>query len=476
MAARADSSVRALQASLLALALMVGWLAGIEPRLAVVLVFGIGFAVLTVMNLTAGLCLFAVLTFLDSVISSSALSVTKLMGTLLVVSWLAKLVTDDDERDQPSFNHPILLYVIALLTGWTAVSVLWADQAGPVVENIYRLVPNAMLFLVVFSAVRERKQVLWVIGCFVVAALLAAAYGLAVPTDPSASDRLSGAVGNANETAAALVAGAVLAGALAAALENPLMRLAAAIGVPICVFGIFLTLSRGGLVALAAALVAAIVMAGRWRGIVLAVVGTLCVTGLVYFAVIASPAAKDRLLAADGGSGRTDIWKVGWRMVEAEPVRGIGAGNFPNTSVHYLLEPGALVRDDFIVDEPKVAHNMYLEMLAELGVVGLALFGGVLVFSLWCAARAARTFMRAGDTQLEIISRAMFVALVGILASDIFGSRQFSKQLWLLMALTPALLAIARKEQAGAAQPVEVEPAVSGPGAAELPRASVVPA
>ena len=163
-------------------------------------------------------------------------------------------------------------------------------------------------------------------------------------------------------------------------------------------------------------------------------------------------------------------------MVEAEPVRGIGAGNFPNTSVHYLLEPGALVRDDFIVDEPKVAHNMYLEMLAELGVVGLALFGGVLLFSLWCAARAARTFMRAGDTQLEIISRALFVALVGILASDFFGSRQFSKQLWLLMALTPALLAIARAELAAAREPVEPEPAVSAPGAGELPRASVVPA
>ena len=130
MAARAESSVRFLQASLLALALMVGWLAGVDPKLAVVCVFGIGFAVLTVMNLTAGLCLFAVLTFLDSVISSSALSVTKLMGTLLVVSWLAKLMTDDDERDQPSFDHPVLLYGIALLIGWTAVSALWAEHAG----------------------------------------------------------------------------------------------------------------------------------------------------------------------------------------------------------------------------------------------------------------------------------------------------------------------------------------------------------
>ena len=41
--------------------------------------------------------------------------------------------------------------------------------------------------------------------------------------------------------------------------------------------------------------------------------------------------------------------------------------NFPVASIHYLLEPGALMRTDFIVDNPKVAHNTYLNVLAELG-------------------------------------------------------------------------------------------------------------
>ena len=55
---------------------------------------------------------------------------------------------------------------------------------------------------------------MWVCGAFVLGALISAAYGVVVPTDVSAEGRLSGAVGNANETAAALVAGAVLAVAL----------------------------------------------------------------------------------------------------------------------------------------------------------------------------------------------------------------------------------------------------------------------
>jgi O-antigen ligase len=133
-------------------------------------------------------------------------------------------------------------------------------------------------------------------------------------------------------------------------------------------------------------------------------------------------------------------------MVEDEPVRGIGAGNFANTSVHYLLQPGAIVRDDFIVDTPKVAHNSYLEVLAELGVVGLVLFAGVLAFALTCIVKATRVFARIGDRQMELLSRGLLVALVGLLASDFFGSRQFEKQLWLLLALGPAFLALARAQ------------------------------
>ena len=35
---------------------------------------------------------------------------------------------------------------------------------------------------------------------------------------------------------------------------------------------------------------------------------------------------------------------------------------------------------------------------------------------------------------MEIVARAMVVALVGILAADFFVSEQYGKQLWLLLA------------------------------------------
>jgi hypothetical protein len=62
---------------------------------------------------------------------------------------------------------------------------------------------------------------------------------------------------------------------------------------------------------------------------------------------------------------------------------------------------------------------------------------------------------------MEFISRAVFVALVGMLATDFFGSREYAKELWLLLALAPALLAISRSEQYEQARERHPDPLLS---------------
>ncbi|MEA2245561.1 MAG: hypothetical protein QOH46_90, partial [Solirubrobacteraceae bacterium] len=208
-----------------------------------------------------------------------------------------------------------------------------------------------------------------------------------------------------------------------------------------------LTLSRGGLVALGVALVAAVIFGGRWRALA-AVIGVLVSVSVVgFFAFVATPAQTERVtnVQQGGGSGRTDLWTVGWRMVQAHPVRGVGAGNFQSESVHYLIEPGALHRTDLILGTQHVAHNTYLQVLSEMGIVALVPFMLILFFSLWCLLQAARLFGDRGEYGMEMIARAALVGLCGILAADFFVSGQFSKQLWLLLGLGPALLAMSKR-------------------------------
>jgi O-antigen ligase len=77
-----------------------------------------------------------------------------------------------------------------------------------------------------------------------------------------------------------------------------------------------------------------------------------------------------------------------------------------------------------VIDDPQVAHNVYLQVLAELGIVGLALFVGLLAFSIRCALVAARRFESSGDEVMEILARALIPAVVAVLVSDLFASEE----------------------------------------------------
>src|SRR3977135_2206543 len=188
---------------LVASGLLVGVLAGIDPRLALIVAFGVTFIGITLLSLTAGLCLFAVLSFIDTIIpyeAGGALSFPKLMGILLVLSWVGRLAPAPEERAN-IFDHHLFAWVVIAFIAWAAFSISWAEQSSGVSDTIQRVVPNALLFPIVFSAIRTRRQLTWLLAAFVIGAVISAIYGLAVPTDPHATERLSGAAGHATQSA-----------------------------------------------------------------------------------------------------------------------------------------------------------------------------------------------------------------------------------------------------------------------------------
>jgi hypothetical protein len=71
-------------------------------------------------------------------------------------------------------------------------------------------------------------------------------------------------------------------------------------------------------------------------------------------------------LASLGSTSRWQWWKEAWRAFEQQPLRGTGAGTFELT--HRLLRSNSVV-----VTEP---HNVPLQFLSELGIVGFLLAVG----------------------------------------------------------------------------------------------------
>src|SRR5919199_974120 len=80
------------------------------------------------------------------------------------------------------------------------------------------------------------------------------------------------------------------------------------------------------------------------------------------------------------GSGRADYWRVAWRELAENPVLGGGAGSYER---YWVRErPNAFFARN--------AHNLYLEVLAELGPVGLLVLCVALGTPLVAAVRLRR--------------------------------------------------------------------------------------
>jgi O-antigen ligase len=96
----------------------------------------------------------------------------------------------------------------------------------------------------------------------------------------------------------------------------------------------------------------------------------------------ATETSLDRRMLSVSGNGRAAYWRVAARMARREPLHGAGAGSFARI----------WTKERPIGNEARDAHNLYLETLAELGPLGVALILAVLIvpFTVIPAARRER--------------------------------------------------------------------------------------
>lgn len=150
---------------------------------------------------------------------------------------------------------------------------------------------------------------------------------------------------------------------------------------------------------------------------------------------------------------RLALLKAGLRMVAANPVTGIGLGNYKDM-VHKYADPGQEV--------DKVAHDTYIEVAAELGLPGIAAFVTMFYFSIGTAVRVKRRAALTDQHFLHMVALGLQVGLIGAMVAIIFLSAQHVRLLWFAVILSMCLppLAARRRQPRGAgtlsAPPVSV--------------------
>ena len=118
-------------------------------------------------------------------------------------------------------------------------------------------------------------------------------------------------------------------------------------------YAIYGTQSRGGLLALIAAVLTLCLALGFKTPPLVAAVSL----PLLFVAFKGRMTEVNYALAEDTGQSRVQIWSAGFTLFKQQPLLGIGEGNF-------VEEVGI------------VAHNSFLQSFTELGLLGGSLFLG----------------------------------------------------------------------------------------------------
>jgi O-antigen ligase len=219
----------------------------------------------------------------------------------------------------------------------------------------------------------------------------------------------------------------------------------------VALVGVAATRSRAGIAITAVALLgsAAIIVRGgvlrrRWRLALGMGAGSVVVIGVI--ALFAAGPILDRF-----SSGGGDPRFTGWPLVLAEAQRylplGSGIGSFQ--TVYLAAEPLNDVSPIYF----NHAHDDYLELLLETGLVGVALFAG---FAIWLATRIARVWTSRGD----IMGGACTLVILLLMAHSLVEYPLRTEALAVLFAFACSTIAVWRPDERAALMsgPAEGDP------------------
>jgi O-antigen ligase len=443
------TSVRIAAATLASAALLAVMLA-YETKLGVAVLLAVCFIPLAFIRIQFAICGWVVLLFFSRISALEAVPDKLLL--FLAVAWLGLLVGRRTKAREALGQNRAIIALAAAFIVWTMLTLAWAPVPGAAERAVKELLYAGLGLLLLLGTILDRRHLRWVLTAFVAGAALsvlwgAAKGGLSVSAHGGeAADlqgRFQGGAGDPNYLAAMLVPAILLAGGLAVQ-ASAARRIMLALATAIIAVGLAATQSRGGLLAAAVCSVVALVIWRRRRARILALIGLAAGATVTFF--LANPAAYERITKPNQGSGRIDIWQVAWRVVHDHLLTGAGIAQFPQVSPHYVLQPGALGYVNLIVEKHIVVHNLYLQLWAETGIIGLLLFGAVVLTSLSTAWRAARRFDMLGDVEMSALARAGILGLIGMLTASFFLSNLEAGQLWILLALGPVLATLAERQ------------------------------
>lgn len=340
--------------------------------------------------------------------------VVQALTILLALVWAVRLWVNPGLK----LLWPPVCWIVLLFTAYVG----WRYQVAPLEyvarEDFTRVVVYAVVFLAVVNNLHRSEHIHVIVGLLLAVATLIALYaGYQFVTG---SDHVWGfvrPVQYAKRGSGTFISPNHMAGFLELVLPLGLAYLMMGrIGhVPrilvgyasfACLLGIGVSVSRGAWIACAVSLALFLLILLRRRDYWIPAALLLAVLAGIWAGFVNRTELTRTRFAEIIASGSVEnirflLWKPAIQVWQQEPWFGGGPGHFD--------ERFRVFRPEKVQMRPYRAHNDYLNTLADLGVVGLALVILALVAVLWGAVRAWKFSQRASDLGSRRSSRSAFL-------------------------------------------------------------------
>ncbi len=373
----------------------------------------------------------------DGMTNIAGLAMVKVAGLMVFGLTAVLVITGTDLRGEPWFFLFSLLYV-----SWALFSFLWTPmpvnyesiQAINSQQSLKAHLYLLALLLLMFQVIRTEQDLQYAFVAFMLGTL-GLMFLLARNYDPGGNTVRYQIQGfDANETAVQIAMTIPLAIYLLTLSKVWLLRVFSVAYLPVAMFAIMITGSRTGAVIMLLGLMGFIPW--LWRAsLPMKAVSTLAlVLALVGVASVINEKTLERLFTTGSEisqgtlNERSVTWSRAYEEWDTQPVFGHGLGSFRRVINRHNID--------------YTAHNSFVAITVEQGVVGLALYAGVIFVAVFSA-------FRLDSGRRMIMLSLLLVVLMGQMALTLYENMY----IWFAY-LLPVLVLGLRNEQFEQAQAV----------------------
>ncbi len=333
----------------------------------------------------------------DAISIESVGRISRVVGLLALAVWAVSVVLRRRIRRATPF---VMAYFIFLI--WSGLTLFWSVNPGATVGGFVTYIQIFGMILILWDLFETERSIevalqAFVLGAYVASISLLVNWVNAPPTKFPQYQRIN-ALGFETDGIALVVALAMPAAWYLAVRPHdsrgaPALRLVNIAYVPIAIFSIILTGTRGAALATIPTVIFILwsLRTSRRSQRLLAVIVVGVAVAAVWFA---PPEPLERITGTasdiaggDSLSGRRDIWAAGIDTFFANPIAGVGLDAFREASPFN-----------------KEAHNTPLSVLVETGLVGAMLFGYLTLLVLAATLRPAGLAKWYWRTQIAVVA------------------------------------------------------------------------